>query len=83
MLSTLLTRCTRSMVRRSRRPLLRVEGMERLLVLSPTLPLPPPHVPAQAALFEPPNPCVRLATSDAPPDPCTGLASTYLPPDPC
>jgi hypothetical protein len=81
--STMLTRCTRTTVRRSRRKILRVEAMERLLVLSPTLPLPPPHVPMQAALFEPPNPCSKLAASDTPPDPCAGLASKYVPPDPC
>ena len=62
---------------------LAVEPIEPRLAPSPTLPLPPPHVPGLAANFEPPDPCARPALSVTPLDPCARLAPGYEPPDPC
>jgi hypothetical protein len=60
--------------RRAERPRrwssLACEAIEQRLAPSPTLPLPPPHVPSQVALFEPPDPCAKAATNFETPDPC-------------
>jgi hypothetical protein len=73
-------------LRRAARPRrgagLAVESIEPRLAPSPTLPLPPPHVPGLAANFEPPDPCARPAPSVTPPDPCARLAPGYEPPNP-
>ena len=53
---------------RPRRPIrLDVETMEHRLVLSPTLPLPPPHA---VIVAEPPEPCIHQVVRYTPPDPC-------------
>jgi hypothetical protein len=72
----------RRAARPRRRASLAVESIERRLAPSPTLPLPPPHVPSVAVNFEPPDPCARLAPSVEPPDPCAQLAPTFFPPKP-
>ncbi|HWT80518.1 MAG TPA: hypothetical protein VN648_17175, partial [Candidatus Methylomirabilis sp.] len=80
--------------RRSRRTVLGVEAMERLLVLSPTLPLPPPHAGGVVANFvHPPTPTPAgmgallhtgslVVNVEEPPDPCT-VGPRFAPPDPC
>jgi hypothetical protein len=64
--------------RRPRPTELAIESIERRLAPSPTLPLPPPHVPSEVAGFEPPDPCAKPATTFAPPEPCFDA-----PPEPC
>lgn len=49
---------------------LALESIEQRLAPSPTLPLPPPHVPTSVALFQPPDPCAAQATHLEPPNPC-------------
>jgi hypothetical protein len=68
------TRRNRPARRRPRAARLSVESIEKRLAPSPTLPLPPPHVPNTVAKFTPPDPCARLSPSFAPPDPCARLA---------
>jgi hypothetical protein len=71
---TTWTRRPRPAARRRRAAGLAVESIEKRLVPSPTLPLPPPHVPITVAKFTPPDPCAPLSPSFTPPDPCARLA---------
>jgi hypothetical protein len=66
--------------RRSRHARVCVEIMEKLVVLSPTLPLPPPHAPTVVVQFHPPQPCSQITT---PPDPCNQMGLAMHPPEPC
>ncbi len=65
-----LTRRPRRTARRRRSTNLAVESIEKRLAPSPTLPLPPTHVPSTAASLAPPEPCAMPAPSFAPPEPC-------------
>jgi hypothetical protein len=76
--------------RRRRGAGLAVESIETRLAPSPTLPLPPAHVPSTVASFTPPDPCAQLSASFIPPDPCAQPARSFerpevrldFPPDP-
>src|SRR5262249_33614649 len=74
---------------------LAIEALEKHLALSPTLPLPPPHVPSPALDFlpsPPPTPAPAMGalaragsvvTIMEPPDPCSTVGPRFAPPDPC
>jgi hypothetical protein len=74
--------------RRKRRACLAVESMENRLALSPTVPLPPPHVASVLANI-PSGPCYPSGSlmshgpSAFPTGPCTGQGPSAIPTGPC
>jgi hypothetical protein len=81
--SRMLNRFYRDRARASRRVHLTLERGESRLVLSPTLPLPPPRAAAAVVQFHPPQPSVEQGPSLHPPNPCTSQVLSLHPPGPC
>jgi hypothetical protein len=74
--------------RRRRIACLAVEAMESRLVLSPTLPLPPPHATSFVANLPngpclPSGPCASQVSTIYPSGPCTSQALSNFPNGPC
>jgi hypothetical protein len=83
-----LVRPLRPASRRERSVCLAVEPMESRLVLSPTLPLPPPHAATVLASIPngpclPTGPCTSQVWSGFPNGPCASHVSENLPSGPC
>jgi hypothetical protein len=73
--------------RRRRLACLFVEAMESRLVLSPTLPLPPPHGSSMVAYFPTgpiflTGPCTREVWNNFPSGPCNGQVWSNIPSGP-
>jgi hypothetical protein len=77
-----LCRRSRTVERRANRHRPTVELMEDRLVLSPTLPLPPPGPGDVVVDFHPPQPSISQGPSLHPPNPCIVQALSLHPPEP-
>jgi hypothetical protein len=68
---------------RVRRARLAIEGLDRRVAPSPTLPLPPPSPVVAVFALHPPQPCISEELNFHPPDPCLSQGPSFEPPDPC